>query len=82
MKKLICSLAIFLSPLLVSASVLTGDSVTLTANPSVFSQSSIVGSGFDMNAGSFHFDLDAGVGGNEFLFTSGRCQGSCRIFMG
>lgn len=76
MKKLICSLAVFLSPFLASASVLTGDNVTITFNPSVYTTSFIVGSGVDLDIQNFHFDLDAGAGGNEFLFTSTPDAGS------
>jgi hypothetical protein len=53
-----------------SASVLTGDSVTLTLNNGGFGpQSYVVGAGVDTDIGNFHFDYDAGAG-NEFLFTS------------
>lgn len=53
-----------------SASVLTGDTVTLSFEPSVYSQSFVVGDGVDHRIINFAFDLNGGADGNRFTFTS------------
>ncbi|GGC66544.1 hypothetical protein GCM10011396_12050 [Undibacterium terreum] len=53
-----------------SASVLTGDTVTITFNPNVYTQSFTVGAGDDLVLQNFHYDLNGGVNGDRFTFTS------------
>lgn len=63
------------------ASVLTGDRVTFATLGQPFT----VRSGVDYTVGEFRFDLDAGVDGNRFLFTTsgpGNFAGLDLIFTG
>lgn len=53
-----------------SASVLTGDTVTLTFRPLPYTQEFVVGDGIDSTLKDFQFDLNAGADGNRFIFTS------------
>lgn len=63
MKKLISCALIAMTPLYASASVVTGDTVTLAANPGVFGPAaSLVGAGTDLTVGNFSFDFDGGAG--------------------
>lgn len=63
MKKLLSCALLAVAPWFVSASVLTGDTVTFTANPGVFGPvAALVGAGTDLTAGAFRFDFNAGAG--------------------
>jgi hypothetical protein len=63
MKRLLSCGLLALAPWFASASVVTGDTVTFTANPGVFGPvAALVGAGTDLTAGVFQFDFDAGAG--------------------
>jgi hypothetical protein len=71
MKKLLALLIASLLSATVSASVVTGDTVTLTYNPGpAYTATFSVGAGVDNTVGLFSFDANAGVGGDEFLWTA------------
>jgi hypothetical protein len=53
-----------------SASVLTGDTVTLTFRPLSYSLQFVVGDGTDLTVNNFQFDLNGGADGNRFIFTT------------
>lgn len=75
MKKIAAAAILAMSSLSASASVLTGDAVTITFNPIGFSQGFTVGAGEDLTLTNFHFDLDGGAG-NRFIFNYGPANGS------
>ena len=70
MKKLLSCAFLAVAPWFASASVLTGDTVTFTANPGVFGPvAALVGAGTDLTAAAFQFDFDA-VAGDAFTWIS------------
>lgn len=78
MKKLVAAalLALCALSLNASASVLTGDTVTITFNPGVYTRNFTVGAGTDFTVGVFRMDLNGGANGNEFTFNDGPGNGS------
>lgn len=70
MKKIAIAALIALSSFGAQASVLTGDTATITFNPGIFTANFGIGAGIDFTANNFMMDLDAGVNGNEYIFTS------------
>lgn len=72
MKKIILAAVLAASSFVGSAcaSVLTGDTVTLTFRPLSYSLPFIVGDGTDLTINNFQFDLNGGADGNRFLFTT------------
>jgi hypothetical protein len=74
MKKIILATCMTVASFCASASTLTGDEVTITTTPSVFTMPLTVGAGTDLSVGSgsgtFLFDLNRGPDGNRFTLTS------------
>ncbi|SMY09073.1 VPLPA-CTERM sorting domain-containing protein [Flavimaricola marinus] len=81
--KLLGAVAIASLPTLGAAATLTGDTIDFTADVGVFAATDVlVGAGVDTTAGAFSFDFDAGVGGDEFIWSasdSGSLAGSIGI---
>lgn len=75
MKKIAAAAILTLSSLCASASVLTGDAVTISFDPIAFTRGFTVGAGEDLTLTNVHFHLDGGAG-NRFIFTNGPAAGS------
>ncbi len=71
MKKWLACALLVLAPGFASASVLTGDTVSYTANPSIFGPVNVlVQPGIDLTFGAFNWDFDGGAAGNTFTFSA------------
>jgi len=77
MRSFLLALAVSSIPFAGFAAPLTGDTVTLTLDQSPLVPNLVpfgtfeAGSGIDLTLGVFEFDVDAGAGGDGFVWTSG-----------